>query len=131
MVQFSNWSLTNILEKSKEILFAHYNPHVWGDCNEINSTLAVVLESLGFSVEVHTGYVNLDIPLDADEEELEDVYDPSHLWLKVNGETIDLAAAQFEGHVHGEIDYQSKLIISAVQFSNSELAEQILAKVLD
>ena len=67
------------------------NPHIWGECNEINSTVAKFLKEKGFNIECVAGYVNCDRP-----DSIDFVTDSQHFWLKYNGKILDFASQQFK-----------------------------------
>lgn len=77
-----------------------YDPNSWGDCNEINATLGKFLKNNGWEVTCVAGYVLVDHPLDAIDEELSDgIFDPRHMWLKMNNQILDFASNQFKDHI--------------------------------
>lgn len=69
----------------------NYNPSIWGECNQINSTIAKFLSEKGFKIECIAGYVKCDNPTTVDL-----IYDPMHFWLKYNGKILDFASQQFK-----------------------------------
>jgi len=67
-----------------------HSPSVWGECNQINSTIAKYLTLKGFKVQCVAGYVKCDNPTTVDW-----IHDPKHFWIKYNGKILDFAAQQF------------------------------------
>lgn len=84
-----------------DLIHESYDPTTWGDCNEINATVAYILhEKLKIDVTLVSGYVTLDHPLVSNiDEPFDGVYDPTHMWILFNGEILDFAAMQFEDHI--------------------------------
>lgn len=77
---------------------SNYDRDEWGNCNEINASVAYALTELGMKVKPVVGYVTLDQPLPPEEDEDSDgVYDPRHFWIEASGKIIDFAVKQFDG----------------------------------
>lgn len=68
-----------------------HNPNHWGECNEINATIAKFLHYHKFEIECVTGYVKCDNPT-TDEM----IYDPRHFWITYEGKILDFASQQFK-----------------------------------
>ena len=64
-----------------------HNPHIWGECNEINSTIAKFLYIKGYNVKCVSGYVKCDLPT-TDEM----INDPKHFWIEYNGKILDFSS---------------------------------------
>lgn len=77
----------------------NYDPSKYGNCNEINATVAFILYELGFNVKPCSGYVEVEKSYRNDSIENEFYYDPNHFWIKSDNRIIDLANLQFEGNV--------------------------------
>ena len=83
-----------------EKITENYNPSEFGDCNEINSTIAFFLKQKGFNVKCLVGCVLLDHPLVSNiDEPFDGVYDPRHFWIELDGKVLDFASAQFKEHL--------------------------------
>lgn len=72
-----------------------YNPHLYGDCNVINSTVAVVLKKLGYNPKLYTGYVITCQPF-FDNFDFEERYDINHCFIKIDNIVYDFAASQMQ-----------------------------------
>lgn len=75
-----------------------YHTDSWGDCNQINSTISAFLTEKGFAnIEIVSGCINLDYPLDPEfDEPSNGVYDPRHMWIRFNSHILDFASDQFQ-----------------------------------
>lgn len=92
--------LKDLLTKLAQHISEIYDPTSWGECNEINATAAYVLKNVYHQdVELVSGFVVLDHPLDPDDMTEESVFDPRHMWIKFNHQILDFASLQFTDHI--------------------------------
>lgn len=90
---------SELFTKIAENILWSYNPYVWGECNEINATAGYFLKKLGFEIECHHGYVEVECWKE------EDLFKPKHFWLKYKGLILDFASLQFkESFINEEIN---------------------------
>lgn len=88
-----------LFQRLGETIGTYYNQSVWGDCNDINATLAYILkEELNMDVRCVSGYVQCDNPT-TDEM----VYDPKHFWIVLHGKVLDFACRQFNKSFSNQI----------------------------
>lgn len=79
------YKIGEVIEESE------FKPHIWGDCNNINATVAKFLTMKGFSNIIPvSGYVLCDVP-----DKVDYITDPKHFWIKYNNCVLDFASMQF------------------------------------
>ncbi len=71
-----------------------YDPHQYGDCNQINSTAAVVFKQLGKHPVLYSGYVETVTPVIEDDGNEE--FTVKHVFLMMDNQIYDFAASQMQ-----------------------------------
>lgn len=85
---------------------SQYNLSKGNKVYQINSTIAEYLKQKKVSENIQcvSGYVLLDKPINVKFDEHDGVYDPVHLWIKIDSNILDFTSVKFNGHLEGFID---------------------------
>lgn len=92
--------MNKLFLKLLEEISRSYNPSKLGKSHEINTTINSFLNHQGINSECVAGYIALDKPITRNSfDPSSDLYDPVHCWILFNGQILDFASAQLDGHL--------------------------------